>query len=154
MLIRLSKPANGASPTLTCIRGDGSVTWQRSSPYFAFHDLLHYAIETTLGYRCAFFGLVAAGRDLDQFGTRSGMKDTYTCKAGWAELIAAHLWMPQAREMGDAELQNELLRTCAARMEESPTVSEAQIGAIRRRSAELHALWNEMPDGDALELTF
>ena len=32
------------------------------------HDLIHYVVETTLGYREAFFGLLAAGWDIQDFG--------------------------------------------------------------------------------------
>jgi len=78
MIIRLSKGKNDKSGTLTCLRDDGSSTWQKSSDYFAYHDLIHYAVETTLGFRDAFLGLVAKGKGLDEFGTRNG--DLFSCR--------------------------------------------------------------------------
>lgn len=67
MLISLTK--QGGLTVLTCTRRDGSVTWQKSARggFFGQHDLLHYAIETTLGLRESFFGLVAAGRSIESF---------------------------------------------------------------------------------------
>ena len=47
-------------------RADGTATWQRKdgpqASFFAAHDLTHYALETTLGYRRGFYGLVAEGK--------------------------------------------------------------------------------------------
>ena len=50
MVIRLTKGKGEKPGTLTCVRDDGTTTWQKSSEYFARHDLMHYAVETTLGY--------------------------------------------------------------------------------------------------------
>jgi hypothetical protein len=48
------------------------------SPFFAYHDLAHYAVETTLGPGQAFLGLVASGWDLGDFGSP---EDTATVNA-------------------------------------------------------------------------
>ena len=54
-------------------RADGTATWQRKdgpqARFFAVHDLEHYAVETTLGYQRGFYGLVAEGWDLADFGS-------------------------------------------------------------------------------------
>lgn len=59
MLIRLSRIRSG--PVLACIREDGSTTWSKSrhGEFFARHDLMHNPVETTLGFRENFFGLIA-----------------------------------------------------------------------------------------------
>lgn len=53
-------------------RADGSITWQKrtgpTAEFFAVHDLTHYALETTLALPGAFYGLVASGWDLSDFG--------------------------------------------------------------------------------------
>ena len=72
LVIRLKRhPDDTAS--LTCLRRDGSATWQRQrgSLGYAFppHDLTHYAVETTLGFRHGFYGLIAEGWDISDFGT-------------------------------------------------------------------------------------
>lgn len=68
MRIRITRRAD-ASSTLVCVRADGSECWQkhekRQAAHFPFHDLTHYAVETTLGTQRAFFGLVAAGWEFD-----------------------------------------------------------------------------------------
>ena len=68
--IRLKRHADG-SASITLIRADGTVTWQRHSGSLALvfpsHDLTHYAVEQPLGYAGAFFGLVADGWDISDF---------------------------------------------------------------------------------------
>ena len=71
LLIRIKKKTDG-SAALSCLRADGSVTWQRQDGvlgrFFPIHDLTHYAVETVLGHRKGFYGLVAEGWDLSDFG--------------------------------------------------------------------------------------
>src|SRR2546430_9090725 len=53
LLIRIKKKSDG-SAALSCLRADGSVTWQRQNGqqgrFFPLHDLTHYAVETVLGH--------------------------------------------------------------------------------------------------------
>ena len=53
-----------------CARADGTATWQRQhgprAAFFPMHDLTHFAVETVLGARDAFFGLIAAGWDIGE----------------------------------------------------------------------------------------
>ena len=75
-------------------RADGTATWQRKegaqANFFAAHDLTHYALETTLGYRRGFYGLVAEGWDLSDFGT-PWPRGPLPADAEPAELIAGLL---------------------------------------------------------------
>jgi len=67
VLIGIAKQPGG-SGVLRCRREDGSVTWQKQTKHaahFAVHDLTHYAVETVLGYRRGFFGLIAEGWDVE-----------------------------------------------------------------------------------------
>jgi hypothetical protein len=54
-------------------RADGTATWERKEEpnawFFVAHDLTHFAVETILGYRRGFYGLVAEGWALSDFGT-------------------------------------------------------------------------------------
>ena len=72
LLIRIKKK-KGGDAALSCVRADGSSTWQRQEGhlghFFPLHDLTHYAVETVLGHRRGFYGLVADGWDLTDFGS-------------------------------------------------------------------------------------
>src|SRR5579872_4676253 len=78
LIIEILKQPDG-SGVLRCTREDGSVTWQkqaRHAAHFALHDLTHFAVETALGYRRGFFGLIAEGWDVDDTtgkGTRGAL---------------------------------------------------------------------------------
>ena len=68
--IRFKRHADG-SASISCTRADGSVTWQRQNGklgmVFPPHDLTHYAVETVLGCRAAFYGLLARGWEINDF---------------------------------------------------------------------------------------
>ena len=63
MLVRFTKNTPSApADTLVCERPDGS-TLQGTMPRQGIlpHDAFHFVVETTLGWRDAFFGQIAAG---------------------------------------------------------------------------------------------
>src|SRR5437763_15165049 len=69
VIIEFTKRAGGRT-VLRCIRADVSVTWQRNknqhARFFPLHDLTHYAVESELGFTAGFFGLIAAGWNIDE----------------------------------------------------------------------------------------
>ena len=156
MLIRFAKGKKNKPDTLTCVRADGSCTWEPSHVGIK-HDLIHYAVETTLGYQEAFFGLVAGGRDMSAFGTKNGEKDVYTAEEGWAESIVGLLQWPSVGgglPLSDAELLALLTQSCTDAGIPAPAVTTKQRGQIRTQVRDLHQRWDELPDGEALELFF
>ena len=72
IVIRIKKGTDGRT-ALSCTRADGTTTWQRQqggqAAFFPKHDLTHYAVETALGLRQGFYGLVSAGWDFSDFGS-------------------------------------------------------------------------------------
>ena len=150
MIIRITKGKNRPN-TLTCVRDDGSVTWQANAPFFAYHDVIHYAVETTLGYKEAFYGLLAQGRDIDSFGTRNGVKDVYTVEEGWAETIVGMLQWPS---LSEAEFFDMLASHCSEHNLTIPPITSEQLAQIRTQIHELHQRWEQVPEGESLELSF
>ncbi len=69
LLIQITKRKDGGG-VLRCVRADGSATWQkqksRHAAFFALHDLTHFAVESTLGFRRGFFGLIAEGWEIEE----------------------------------------------------------------------------------------
>jgi hypothetical protein len=66
MIIHIKKGSDGPA-TLACVRDDGSRTCAHLHPFFPIHDLTHCAVESVLGFDQAFFGLVGAGWEIDDF---------------------------------------------------------------------------------------
>src|SRR5215470_7938977 len=81
------------STVLRCKRADGSETWQkqdRHAAFFALHDLTHFAVESTLGFKHGFYGLIAEGWDIEDT-TGKGKRGALPAEAGEVEYIVGSL---------------------------------------------------------------
>jgi hypothetical protein len=71
LAVAITKRADGGA-VLRLTRADGTATWQHArgatGAFFPAHDLTHYAVETELGHRRGFYGLVVEGWDVGDFG--------------------------------------------------------------------------------------
>ncbi len=159
LTIRIKKKSDG-SAALTCLRPDGSSTWQRQegaqAAFFPFHDLTHYAVETTLGHRKGFYGLVASGWDLTDFGApwpKGRMPDDMDP----SELIVGFFDAERASgERWSAEDFNQRARTYYEdhRLPNTLALTDDDLARIRARRSELFAQWRALPEGETLELPF
>jgi len=151
LTIEIKKTKDGR-PSLACVRADGSRTWARVHPFFPTHDLTHCAVESVMGYDEAFFGLVAAGWEIDAF-TAPGAARKMPLQAMCAENIVGHL------ERGVAQDAAEMNAALAASMREqglgacAPVTAE-QLSAIRRLRSHLVAQWMELAVGETLRVGF
>jgi hypothetical protein len=154
MLIRFHKGRD--VDVLTCIRPDGSTTWNRLGPHSLpiAHDLIHYAVETTLGVRNAFFGLVASGWDITTF-TERGAARRLPPEAVQVEFLVGQLQMellgPQSDEAGFLAT---LAQSCANAGTTSIAIDPAQLRQIRARVRELLDRWRTLAVGQSLEFEF
>ena len=151
MLVEIAKRADGAG-VLRCVRDDGSVTWQkqpdRHAAFFALHDLTHFAVETALECRRGFFGLVAAGWEIEDT-TGKGARGPLPEEAGNVEHIVGlfdleraggQIWMiEEFHEFGGPGASG---------------LTIEQIGAIRKRRSELFQKWSAVAAGGTLRLQF
>lgn len=158
LLIRIKKKTDG-SAALSCVRADGSVTWQRQEgrlgQFFPLHDLTHYAVETVLGHRRGFYGLVADGWDLDDFGApwpKGRLPADMDPSEGIVGLLDAE--RAQGARMDIAELSQLRSRGPIATRALPALPTDAQLDAVRARRAELFAMWQALPPGETLELSF
>ncbi len=164
LTIRIKRGTDG-DVTLTCVRANGTSTWQRqtgpSARFFPLHDLTHLAVETVLGELCGFYGLVAAGWEITDFGhpwPRGPLPQT----AADMELVIGFL--DAERASGEAwtaammhersRLQHDARGAAPATDAHSICITDAQLGAIRQRRAELFAEWERTPPGDTLTVVF
>jgi hypothetical protein len=152
LTIRIKKKADG-SAALSCERRDGTVTWQRQDgahgQFFPLHDLTHFAVETTLGHRRGFYGLLAEGWDIGDFGT-PWPRGPMPLDAEPSELIVGFLDMERASgATWSADELNERLSTYGAH-----TVTDEQVATIRTLRNSLFAQWTGLAPGSTLELPF
>ena len=147
--IQISKRADGAG-ILTCERADGTTTWQKKTPpnaaHFALHDLTHFAVETTLGYKSGFFGLISEGWEIDDTNGK-GASGPLPPEALEVEKIVG--LFDQERASANSGWSAEEMNTY------SPwELTQEQIDAVRECRDELFRKWSAVGIGGKLELTF
>jgi hypothetical protein len=160
MLVRFTKGAVVAkADTLTCVRDDGSVTTgpmprQGILP----HDAFHFVVESTLGWREAFFGQVARGVALDQIAAKKAGR-----KTDWAPLTQALqseslVECLQAEQWGGAAAPGlffeTLAVTCRRRGVAPPVLSEGELTNIRTALRDFGAAWRPLRPTESLERNF
>jgi hypothetical protein len=155
MRIELKKGKDGPS-TLACVRRDGTRTWARLHPFFPLHDLTHYAVESVLGFDSAFFGLVASGWAIDDFG-QPGASSRLPPEAQWAEAVVGILDRERvAGRICRATEVNELLASIAQGQGVAPfrALTDGELETIRRLRDELHGRWLAVEPGGTLVVLF
>lgn len=159
LLIKITKRTDGAA-ALRCIRTDGSATWQRhqggQAAFFPLHDLTHYAVESELGFRCGFYGLIAAGWDIEDTSGK-GAKGPIPTEAVTVEHIVGLLDLERAggTEWTAAELNEQAAGFATDRGWPAPRLlTDAGLAGVRRRLGELFALWAALAPGATLEISF
>lgn len=159
MKVEISKRADG-TVVLKFRRRDGTEDWQKQdgpqAAFFPLHDLTHYSVESELGIRDAFYGLVAAGWSIEDTtgkGTRGRLPDN----ALFVENVVGTLDSERASgSRWTAEEFNEnTARFAAQGGRPAPrALTDEELARIRKRRAELFTAWQELPRGRTLELTF
>ena len=159
MMIRLTKRRDG-STVLRCDRADGTATWQRQNvrlaSVFPSHDITHYVVETELGFRSGFFGLVADGWDINDTSGK-GLRGPLPTEAVIVEQIVG-LFDVQ-RTLGvewTADEVNEHARKYVSGRggpEMRPLTGE-EIARVRERVQELVERWKKLTPDETLELPF
>src|ERR1700682_290198 len=159
IVIRIKKGTDGRT-SLSCTRADGTTTWQRQlgaqAAFFPKHDLTHYAVETALGQRHGFYGLVSAGWDFSDFGS-PWPRGKLPPEANISEMIVG--FFDLERSTGERGAASDLNRMLAEyRAENALPVqrqfTEEDLARVRAKRAELFAQWDAVVPGNALEVVF
>jgi hypothetical protein len=156
--LRFKKKAD-AGTVFTAVREDGSSTSTDIGAHAGFgpvHDLTHYVVETSMGFRNGFLGLLAAGRNIEDFN--SDAKHWLPEEAAVAEAIAGQLSQdamtgrPLSVEDFNWTIRDVLTRgpvKCA-----SVEVTGDQLSALHTKLAVLRGRWDALSPGATLELEF
>jgi hypothetical protein len=157
--IEFTKRADGRT-VLRCEREDGSVTWQRNENeqalFFPVHDLMHYAVETELGFSQGFFGLLAAGWDISETTGKSPRGGLPSEALEVEYLVSAFSAERAGNAAASAEEFNQLAATFAKAkgMPRPRQLSEGELARVRTRFDELATKWRILAPGKTLELQF
>jgi hypothetical protein len=159
LTIALTRRADGAV-VFTLRRADGTTTWQKragaTAEFFAVHDLTHYAVETELAFDRAFYGLVAEGWALADFGT-PWPRGPMPPDALPAEVIVG--CFDAARAAGERLTAETCNASAAAYFATSGlaspvSVTDADLDRIRQRLSELVWRWHALGPGETMEVVF
>ena len=157
--VQITKRTDGGA-VLKCVRADGTETWQKqqgqSAAFFPLHDLTHFAVESVLGIRNAFYGLIADGWSIDETGAR-GVAARLPPEAIFVENVVGTLDTERASgSRWTAEEFNENTARFAANggRPEPRKLTDDELANVRKRRAELFAQWHALPAGQTLDLTF
>jgi hypothetical protein len=141
---------------LQCVRRDGSTTGcamprQGILP----HDLVHYVVESTLGWRHAFFGMIAAGVDIGPAMEQAhdpgnaALADQAIHTEAVVESLQAQLWSGTF----DAAMFDEGVRTaCTSRGRSVPQLPTDAGRRMFDAVLALDARWQQVPWHGTLEL--
>jgi hypothetical protein len=157
--IQLVKEKDG-SVLLRCLRADGTTTWQRNDgargSFFVIHDLTHFAVETVLGHRRGFWGLVADGWNVTDFGA-PWPRGPLPADLDPSELLVGFLDGERAGGVRwtAADFSEKARHYYATRgLEKTVTLSDVELDTIRSRLSELAGQWRLLPRGETMELEF
>ncbi|MGI8432294.1 MAG: hypothetical protein ACR2MW_08405 [Chthoniobacterales bacterium] len=162
--VRLKRAPDG-SAVLTAIRADGSSTLQRQlgprGQFFPTHDLTHYAVETVLGYREGFFGLIAEGWEISDFAPPFP-RGSIPSKAREVEIVVSLIdtGRPDAAgwTAGEFREQGELYVASRRATGKDPgdmaAVSDEDLDRIYALRGELLERWAATKAGETLDLVF
>jgi hypothetical protein len=139
---------------LTCIRADGSRTWQRLQRGLPVHDLLHYAVESVLGLREGFYGLVARGWNIGDLSLREH-REKLSAESMWEEFVVAlfSTEMSDGIERSAPEFEAtlaEMLR--GGGIAPSRELTQIELASIRALSLELATRWRALRPGEVMDL--
>lgn len=155
------KKQNGKPCILSCIRDNGTMTWVKMYPGIEAHDLGHYAVETVLHFKHAFYGMVARGSNIEDFELpRDKRPDAVLPKNLHHEaLISEHLVnliMVKAQTMEDRmDILNQLRSILNENGLPFPeNLTKENMEKIWSAFLGLNTQWKQLPIGEIMELEF
>ena len=159
MKIQFTKRADGRA-VFKCIRPDGSVSWQKQegkyATFFPLHDLMHYAVETELGFGRGFFGLIAEGWEIAETTGKTDRGPLPNEALEVEYLVSAFSAERAGGGVSSAAEFNELAATFAQSkgMAAPRQLSGEELARVRAQFAELATRWRALPAGETLVLAY
>src|SRR6266487_3336399 len=141
---------------LVCSRKDRTSTWIHLDAFFLHHDLVHYAVETTLQFKSAFYGMIAKGISITDFELSKDQRNIeLSDEALYAENIVNLIMMESYQGKLDnfnATLHESLQQN---KFFLNPVfVADEQLQAIHNAYLHLTQQWNKLQKGESITFHF
>jgi hypothetical protein len=130
--------------------------WMEADEFFVLHDLSHYAIETTLKYTTAFWGLIKEGINPDIFENKA-LRDKLTLSnEAWYTECMANLFLMELSQGGFENIENLIDDSLGQTNPEIPAIklTSVEIDNIRITFTSLVTKWKSLNSKDSLLLKF
>ncbi len=155
MKIQIKKRSN-SKHVISYLRDGLETYWIEADNFLVLHDLCHFAIETTLGYKTSFWGLIASGINPNVFENKEKRDALELSNEAWYSEHLTNLLLIEFTQ-GLYDNINEMLEQSL--MQQNPSISVIKISsteltAIRSLFYKLIDNWNAVKDGNYLSLDF
>jgi hypothetical protein len=141
---------------LAVVREDGSQSWQHQQRGIPVHDLAHFAVESALGLKDAFYGLLAQGWDIKRLTDRD-VRSILPPEGLWTEFVVGLIQTEQlAPEPLRADEFNELLEREKENfgLKFDRRVTDDDLKRIREAFYREFSRWRTLQPGESLNLEF
>ncbi len=156
MKIKFTKALENQHDSLAVIRQDGSISEVSLESGHIQHDLMHYAVETSLQIRGGFLDLVMGGRAISDFDAPESEWDFVLPNETahveiYVGLLQLELWNNQHHEDFSIAIQT----LCHEQGLDMPRpIGVAKLQEIRERYTEINGAFENLAPGESLELDF
>jgi hypothetical protein len=150
------KKKSGAKHKITYIREGLEDFWIEADDFLVIHDLCHYAIENTLQYKNAFWGLVATGINPGVFENKETRDALQLSNEAWYAEHLANLLLIEIIQ-GKFNDMNQVLNESITRF--NPTIpgihySDKEMVEIRNVVEKMFNSWKVLETGERLIFEF
>jgi hypothetical protein len=156
MRILLTKLTN-THHALEIVRTDGSrERAELVTREFLFHDLLHYAVESSMGTQGGVWGALASGKTFADLNDRTGaaMRDSSAGLAGVEVVVGMMTGAVKRMETPGGEMAALREYHAALGKELPPWCTEDLVAAVRERMRRLQGHWKATPYGKTMEIAW
>ncbi len=137
-------------------RDNGTRTWMHADQFFVLHDLSHFALEKTLGYKNAFLGMVNKGMEIGDFENPEKRKQMDLGEeAAYAENMA-NLFLMEFLQ-GNFDDFNQILKEAFKPMDKqlsAPILLNKEISSVRTYLQVLIKQWKQLQTSETMHLDY
>ncbi len=155
MKIIIKKKA-GNKHTISYIREGFEDYWIEADDFLVLHDLCHYAIESTLQYKNAFWGLIAKGINPSVFENKETRAALDLANEAWYAEHLANLLLIEFTQ-GKFEDINAMFEQSLLQQNYRISIIQFSSIVVEEIRANLHTLienWRSVKEDDNLSLNF
>jgi hypothetical protein len=150
------KKKAGNKHTISYIREGFEDYWIEADDFLVLHDLCHYAIESTLQYKNAFWGLIAKGINPSVFENKETRDALDLANEAWYAEHLANLLLIEFTQGKFEDINAMLEQSLRQQNSRIPTIQFSNI-VVEEIRALLHTLienWRSVKEDDNLSLNF